>query len=233
MGWTFSAPWQHDYAWCMKHEFGYLTSCRSGMSGHSWLPHYGPSFKLLQRHRSPCVWLSWHSYLVRVFSTAQQNGPWNEMEWKYCLMTTHLPNSEAKIHLLNPVDLLKYIEITIYIMIWTWTAMNVALPCPGRWETSPMAERITGQWILLISCMMYADRIDTAPRHGLTFPPHPQQSRCSIPPRCFYHFLLFLLIVCIDCIDFQVSREQMVDGDDQPKAWCDWGRSWIPSRIWT
>ena len=59
--------------------------------------------------------------------------------------------------------------------------------------------------------MMYADRIDTSPRYGLTFPPHLQQSRCSIPPRCFYHFLLFLLIVCID---FQVSREQMVDGDD-------------------
>ena len=93
------------------------------------------------------------------------------LEGMCCLMTTHLPNPEAKIHLLIAYWLLTYwnkrptfahhidyemnIHITYYEFNLDWH-FHVALPCPGRWETPTMAERITGQWILLIGCTMYA-----------------------------------------------------------------------------
>ena len=123
MGWTFSAPWR-----CMTAHLGkfalQLTICRSGMSGHFWLLHYGPSFKLLQRHRLGCVF-DFHEIQIGSISSraAQQHDPGYEMEWTYFLMTKHLPNPEAKIQPLT------YWTKHPQIILWFGLGLTWMLPC--------------------------------------------------------------------------------------------------------
>ena len=85
----------HDGTFGHKFAF-HLTSCRSGMSGHFWLPHCGPSFKLLQRHRSGCVF-EIYDIVISLFNGALEgmcclndsffSKPWSKNTPIDCLLT--------------------------------------------------------------------------------------------------------------------------------------------------